>query len=249
MSLPGARYLLRFDDLCPTMDWAAWDRIETELVEQDIKPILAVVPDNRDPHLMVAPAALDFWERVRGWQARGWAIGLHGFQHTYVNRDPGILRLNPRSEFAGLPFLEQHWKLSEGLACFRREGIFADAWVAPGHSFDGTTVLALKAMGLSTISDGMAFDPYRDPVGVTWVPQQFARMRPLPWGVWTFCYHINGLSPEGLARFQHDLRLLRPRMISLREAAAMADHRLRPVDRLVGLLRQAVSGVRRLNQD
>ena len=249
MTSPGARYLLRFDDLCPTMDWAAWDRIEAELVEQDIKPILAVVPDNRDPHLMVAPPAADFWERVRGWQARGWAIGLHGYQHTYVNRNPGILGLNPRSEFAGLPYLEQHWKLSAALACFRREGVSADTWVAPGHSFDATTDLALKALGLSLISDGMAFAPYRDAVGATWVPQQFARMRPMPLGVWTFCYHINGLSPEGFSQFRRSLRQLRPGMVTLQAAAALALREKRPADRLVGLLRQTVSGLRRLSQD
>ena len=50
---------------------------------------------------MVAPPADDFWARVRGWQARGWAIGLHGYQHRYVTHDGGLVPLNQRSEFAG----------------------------------------------------------------------------------------------------------------------------------------------------
>jgi peptidoglycan/xylan/chitin deacetylase (PgdA/CDA1 family) len=249
MTFPGARYLLRFDDVCPTMDWAAWDQIEPLLLELDVRPILAVVPDNRDPHLVVAAGTERFWDRVRQWQARGWAIGLHGYHHTYVNREPGILRLNPRSEFAGLPYPEQYRKLSMGLECFKREGIRADAWVAPAHSFDGMTILALKALGLPVISDGLAFSPFLDPVGVTWVPQQFARMRPLPWGVWTFCYHINGMSPAALAAFRHSLRRLHPRMISLPEAVAMGNRRMRAADRLVGLLRQLVSTTRRLLQE
>jgi predicted deacetylase len=209
---------------------------------------MAVVPDNRDPHLMVARPAEDFWERVREWQARGWAIGLHGYHHTYVNREPGILRLNPRSEFAGLSYPEQYRKLSGGLEIFAREGVRADAWIAPAHSFDGVTILALKALGLPIISDGMAFFPYVDPVGVTWVPQQFAGMRSLPWGVWTFCYHINGIPPAGLAAFKRSLLRLHPRMISLPEAVARANRRIGAADRLVGLIRQLVTRARRMNR-
>jgi len=244
----GARYLLRFDDLCPTMDWDAWDRIEPMLERHGVRPILAVVPDNRDPHLEAGPAREDFWDRVRSWQARGWAIGLHGYQHTYVNREAGILGLNPRSEFAGLPFEAQVAKLGRGLAVFAREGVRADAWIAPAHSFDGVTLLALKAVGLRTISDGLGLFPYRDPAGAAWVPQQFASMRPLPWGVWTFCYHINRIGPEALERFRRALGRLAPRMISLPEAVARCRTRRTAGDRLVGLVRLAVTRARRLRR-
>jgi predicted deacetylase len=243
----GPSYLVRFDDICPTMDWAAWEEIEAALVEQGVSPILAVVPDNRDPRLMVAPAAANFWERVRGWQARGWTIGLHGLHHTYVNREAGMLQMNARSEFAGLSFEEQFAKLSLGLEVFAREGVRADVWIAPAHSFDGTTVLALKALGLHTISDGMAFSPYRDAGGTIWVPQQFARMRPVPWGIWTFCYHINGITPKALAEFKQSLKRLSLRMISLPEAEALGDRRKSFPDRFVALARRVVSGARRLH--
>ena len=73
----GARYLVRFDDLCPTMNWANWRVLEAMLLQAGISPILAVVPDNRDPKLVAGPPAPDFWDHVRAWQARGWAIGLH----------------------------------------------------------------------------------------------------------------------------------------------------------------------------
>ncbi len=241
MNLLGGRYILRFDDVCPTMDWAAWEPIEAMLVEHGVKPLLAVVPDNRDRQLMVSEPAAAFWERVRGWQSRGWAIGLHGWQHTYVNHESGILRLNPYSEFAGLPFPQQLDKLRQGLDLFASEGVRADAWIAPAHSFDGATLLALKALGLSTISDGQAIRPFQDPTGAIWVPQQFARMRAMPWGVWTFCYHINGITARGLEDFRRRLRRLAPRMISLQEAVAMGRRRRSQADRLVGLLRRGLT--------
>ena len=49
-----AKYLLRFDDLCPAMNWDTWSEIEVTLVRKGIKPLLAVVPDNQDATLKVA---------------------------------------------------------------------------------------------------------------------------------------------------------------------------------------------------
>jgi peptidoglycan/xylan/chitin deacetylase (PgdA/CDA1 family) len=243
--LHGARYLLRFDDLCPTTDWPLWEELEALLVAAGVSPILAVIPDNHDPKLRVGPPDPAFWDRVRQWQARGWSIGLHGFQHTYVNAEPGLLHLNRQSEFAGLDYQEQYEKLRSGLAVFAREGVRADAWVAPAHSFDGVTIEALGRLGIHTISDGLALGPFLGDCGSVWIPQQFANMRPMPVGVWTFCYHLNGLTPAALVTFRERLRQLRPRMITLQEAAAMAQRGRTPLDLAVGVLRYGVSSLRR----
>lgn len=242
--LRGARYLIRFDDICPTMNWSLWDEVEGLLLEAGVEPILAVIPDNKDSKLMVAPAAHDFWDRVRGWQARGWSIGLHGYQHTYVNAEPGILMLNKQSEFAGLSYQEQVEKLRNGMDIFEREGVHADAWVAPAHSFDGVTVSALADLGIHTISDGMALAPFRDPQGSVWVPQQFANMRPLPYGVWTFCYHLEALTPRAMVTFRRRLKQLSSQMISLQDAVLLGVRPHSVGDKLVGALRKTVSRLR-----
>jgi predicted deacetylase len=244
--MPEGQYLIRFDDICPSMNWTVWEEIEAHLVRLGIRPILAVVPDNRDPGLEVAAPRGDFWDRVRAWQDRGWSIALHGYQHTYVNAEPGILKLNARSEFAGLSFEAQLEKLELGLGIFARHGVRAEAWVAPSHSFDWNTVKALDALGIRTISDGFALRPFRTQPGIVWVPQQFAGMRRMPLGIWTFCCHLNGLTREGVAAFCRDLERLAPRMISLPEAAAFGDRERSPADRLVGAARGVVSGLRRL---
>ncbi|MGZ3443367.1 MAG: DUF2334 domain-containing protein, partial [Polyangia bacterium] len=95
--IEGARYLVRFDDICPGMNWPVWREIEKILVDADVKPLLAVVPSNEDAHLDVGPKEARFWDLVRGWQARGWTIGLHGYQHRYVTRQAGLVGLNERS--------------------------------------------------------------------------------------------------------------------------------------------------------
>jgi glycosyltransferase involved in cell wall biosynthesis/predicted deacetylase len=233
----GPHYLLRFDDICPTMDWSTWNAVEELLIAQGVKPILAVIPDNRDPTLMIDPPAPDFWDRVRGWQARGWAIGLHGYQHLRVNSEPGILGFPSKSEFAGLPYEEQLHKLNLGLEIFARERVRPDVWIAPSHSFDLVTVAALRDLGIRTISDGLAIGPYQDHQGTVWIPQQYSMMRPMPWGVWTFCYHSGDFAGAGMGMFQRRLAQLAPRMISLVEARALGGRGFSPLDRIVGLSR------------
>jgi len=200
----SARYLVRFDDICPTMDWAIWGRIEALLGQLGIQPIMAIVPDNRDPMLEVAPAVDDFWERVRRWQAAGWFIALHGYQHQYVTKDPGLVGLNPFSEFAGLPIETQKRKLGYAMEVFRRNGVRADGWVAPAHSFDQATVRALLEVGIDVISDGFFRRPVRH-LGATWIPQQIWRFRPMPAGVWTVCLHPNSLGEPGFEALRHNL--------------------------------------------
>src|SRR6266496_2489037 len=128
----SAHYLIRFDDICPTMNWKLWSQIEAVLLDLEIRPILAVVPDNQDKKLMVAPPRGQFWEQVREWQTRGWTIGLHGYQHLYVNRESGILGFAQKSEFAGVPANQQEDKLRRAIEIFARESVMPEIWIAPG---------------------------------------------------------------------------------------------------------------------
>lgn len=197
-----AQYLLRFDDICPGMNWDAWDRIEQILAKNGIAPLLAVIPDNQDPVLEVRPPDPSFWARVREWQARGWTIGMHGWQHRFVTVDAGILRMNRFSEFAGLPRAEQECKLRCGQEVFEREGIESTVWIAPAHSFDTVTVEILNKLGFRYISDGFWLLPHVDSLGITWIPQQLWTFRWRPFGVWTICFHINGWTSAELSAFE-----------------------------------------------
>ncbi|BDU71779.1 DUF2334 domain-containing protein [Mesoterricola silvestris] len=226
-------YLLRFDDICPTMNWAIWEAIERELVLHKVRPILAVVPDNRDPGLMPDPPAADFWERVRRWQAMGFTIAVHGYRHQYINKEKGLMRLTPHSEFAGLPYDTQLDMLRSALAIFQANGVRADGFVAPSHSFDLNTLKALREVGIKVISDGLWPWPHRDPEGMFWVPQQLWRFSPRPAGVWTVCLHHNKWSDKTLKHFRSELARYASRLTDV--PTVMADHAGRPltlVDRI-----------------
>ncbi len=199
----NARYLLRFDDICPNMDWRNWREIEDTLLSHGVKPILAVVPDNKDPKLIFDADPGDFWDRVRVWQSWNWTIAIHGWQHVYVNHNAGIMGLTKKSEFATLPRREQSTKISQAVNKFKAEGVLPTCWVAPSHSFDEITVEVLAENGIRAISDGLWSWPHGDSLGVTWVPQQiWSTIRPMPPGVWTSCFHHNGWNSGQLHHFK-----------------------------------------------
>jgi predicted deacetylase len=212
IGLRAPAYLIRFDDVCPTMNWAVWDRVERHLDRLSIKPLVAIVPDNQDPHLQVGEARANFWERARGWAAKGWGIGLHGHQHRYTTTSAGLLGLNRFSEFAGVPLDEQRTKLRDGLAILQRHGLRPSIWVAPGHSFDEHTLAALDDVGVRCVSDGFAVVPFRDTAGRLWIPQQLWRFRSMPLGLWTVCLHPNAWTPRDIERFERDTARFAPQI-------------------------------------
>ena len=199
-----ADFIIRFDDICPTMNWARWNQIEKILDQFKISPLLAVIPDNQDRSLFIDDPMPYFWERVRMWQAKGWKIGLHGYKHLYETSCSGVIGLNQRSEFAGLTLDVQHHKIKSALEIFRLEGIVPDAWIAPAHSFDKLTIQALRESGISLISDGFFKRIVRD-YELIWVPQQLWRFEPRTFGVWTVCYHHNQWSDNDFRRFIGDI--------------------------------------------
>ena len=204
-----ARYLLRFDDLCPTMNWPVWDQIEAVLEQENIQPILAVVPDNQDEVLRFGAAEPRFWDRVRAWQTRGWTVAMHGWQHRFVSEHAGLLGVNKFSEFAGIARDQQQAKLSAGRAVFERERLAARMFVAPAHSFDEVTLELLSSLGFRYVSDGFFPFPHVDRFGLLWIPQQLWAFRRRPLGVWTICFHINAWSTRELSQFRANVRAYR----------------------------------------
>jgi hypothetical protein len=152
---------------------------------------------------------------VRQWQARGWTIALHGYQHRYVARDGGLVTVRKKSEFASLPAREQAEKLRLGTEIFAREGIQSRMWIAPGNAFDEVTVSLLPQFGMDLISAGWFWGPFVGPHRMTWLPCQLSILRTVPSGVWTVCYHHNSWTQSDLAEFKTGLARYRDCILSL----------------------------------
>ncbi len=201
--------LIRLDDACPTMDIEKWQDMEIMLDELDIKPLVAVVPNNADPHLNKSDYDSNFWRKVRVWQDKGWEIALHGYDHSFISKSSGLVPFNKFSEFAGVSYDIQKEKILSGIEKFKQEGIDTHIWVAPAHSFDEKTLEILsKYTEIDTISDGLSNRTYTY-LGFKWVPQTLWKAKTIGDGINTICYHPNELSKERLEEESNKLLKLK----------------------------------------
>lgn len=144
---------IRMDDITPDMDWESFEAFERMFRKYGIRPLLGVVPDNRDPKLSVDAPRAEFWERMRALQKEGWSLSMHGCHHVYHTKKGGQFPLNPQSEFAGRSRAEQERLLSDGKRILEEHGICTDIFMAPGHTFDRKYAAGFKGAGLF-ICDG-----------------------------------------------------------------------------------------------
>jgi predicted deacetylase len=177
--------------------------------------MVGVIPDNRDPAFHIDPPREVFWETVTRWEQKGWTIGLHGYQHLYVTEESGLVPLNDKSEFAGLPLDEQKQKIRSGWDIFQSHDLVPTVWIAPGHTFDRNTLLALKSeTTIRIISDGIAFDSYEQD-GFYWIPQQLWRFVRMPFGTYTICLHPNNMKDLAFRRLEQALEKHSRRFVSM----------------------------------
>ncbi|MGD0961487.1 MAG: DUF2334 domain-containing protein [Methylomonas sp.] len=240
-----ASYIVRLDDACPTMRKETWDALEEAFDSLAIRPIVGVIPDNRDPAMLLSEPDPRFWERVRNWEQKGWSIALHGLHHRYHQIPAGaeaLLPLHAKSEFVGLSLDNQREMMRKSWRIFLDNGVKPTSFMAPSHSFDRNTLLALQAeTDIRVITDGYALSPYRAHDFV-WAPQQLWRFRRMPFGIWTICLHPNTMRPAELNAVIGQFRKFAPHTISLEEAVTRCNQSKTFIDRLfANLLTQALN--------
>jgi hypothetical protein len=199
------QYLLRFDDLCPTVSHPRWQRFLPLIEEFGLRPILAVVPDNQDRDLILSPPDPEFWARMRAMEATGAAIALHGYHHLCLSQGESLLPLHRHSEFAGVEEETQSEWISEGLGILRGQGLHPGIFVAPRHGFDQATLRALGQQGIQLLSDGFARLPFTRG-GLTWIPQQLWGPVEKSKGLWTICVHSNSATDAQVAQLHAFVR-------------------------------------------
>ncbi len=192
-----AQFVIRLDDICPTMDHEKFDRARAHFKAAGVQPLIGVVPDNTDPDLMIDTPDPDFWKIMRTLHASGWGIAQHGYQHRIHTAETGLLDISPRSEFAGRPLDDQRHDLAQGQVILADEGIGTDIFMAPFHSYDTATLAALKSLGFTTLTDGYGLFPWREN-GLRFVPQLFERPFNFGVGIYTMCLHLNNMRAEDI---------------------------------------------------
>lgn len=152
--------LLRFDDICPTMNWEQWSKAKQLMDKVGVTALLGVIPDCKDPDLQIDAPKEDFWEYIKELQTQGYTIAMHGYQHVFDIQANGIVTPKKHSEFAGHSYELQYEKIKKGKEILLNHDIETNVFFAPAHSYDDNTLKALAANGFKYISDGKSAKPY-----------------------------------------------------------------------------------------
>lgn len=154
------KILIRFDDICPTMDFVQFRRATDLLDKYNIKPLIGVIPNCADPDLQINNERGDFWDFLSSLQDKGYTIAMHGYEHIFCSPFRGIVTNRIGSEFAGLPLQQQKDKIKQGKSILQQHGFETDIFFAPAHSYDRNTIKALSACGFKYMSDGKSRRAY-----------------------------------------------------------------------------------------
>jgi predicted deacetylase len=196
------KYIIRLDDACPTMDWKKWNKIFKIFNKYDIKPIIAVIPNNEDKKMKIDKYNNNFWNEVKNWENKGYYIAMHGDNHKYISKNSGLIPMNNQSEFAGIDIKIQRKKIKKSWEIFKKQAIIPNIWVAPSHTFDKNTLKVLKEeTDIKIISDGIAIYPYNKD-GFFWIPQQMWKYKEKKDGIWTICLHPNTMNNKEIENLE-----------------------------------------------
>ena len=224
------RICIRIDDVSPGLDRAKFSRFLAMAEKAGLTILLGVVPEARDPKLMIDPPAESFFGWVKELEGKGHVLSMHGVYHVYTTKAGGLFPLNRQSEFAGLSEERQRELLSEGKRILSSNGIDTDLFMAPAHSFDGATLKILRELGFTGLTDGFGKGPYLWR-GLTFYPISENRQNCLRGGegITTFVVHPNVMEESDFSfyekLFSHELPgeyELVPYQAMLREPAVKA---------------------------
>lgn len=206
---------IRMDDITPDMDWDRFQAVKEILDGLNIKPLIGVVPDNRDDNLHRMEADGGFWKYVKELQDNGWCVAMHGYQHIYTTKSGGLFPLNRFSEFAGIPLPRQRMMIQKGAEILKQHDISTEIFMAPAHSYDRNTLKALKEFGYNKITDGFGNRPYRWQ-GMTFYPISFILGRSFKKknGITTMVIHTNEIDDTGMMKLEEMLHKHKDGLIS-----------------------------------
>ena len=221
-------FLIRLDDIAENMDWGMMERASNLFDKFNIKPILGIIPNNKDPELLNYPKKnIEFWDQVRAWKQKGWEIAMHGNDHVYKQfcKKIDYLKLGGNSEFCNHSYEFQLEKIKSGLNKFKDEKINIRTFFAPNHTFNYNTINALQACGVNQVIDGYGIMPYTES-NTKFIPQLFYNLIELPFGFQTFQIHLNYLKEEDFIKFSKFIEKNSNKIVDYDKAISMINNNI-----------------------
>ena len=242
-------FLIRLDDIAENMNWDMMEQATNLFDKFEIKPVLGVIPNNKDPELLSYPKKkTNFWETVRTWEKKGWEIGMHGNNHVYDKfcKKNDYLGYGGNTEFCGHEYQNQFEKIKNGLDKFNSENLNVRTFFAPNHTFDNNTILALQKCGVTEIVDGYGLIPYEEN-GMKFIPQLFYKIFPLPFGIQTFQIHLNYYNQNNFDKLKNFIELNTKRIITYDQAISKISNNF--FFKLIRNTIKKILQIKRLNQN
>ena len=212
--------LIRIDDVCENMNWNLMSKLESLFDNYSIKPVLGVIPNNRDEDFLSFPRNDNFWDQVRKWQDKGWEIVQHGDTHIYdrlCSKKSDYFEYGGGSEFFGHPLDVQEKRIKNGLEKFKREKINIRSFFAPNQTYDENTFVALKNCGINEVIDGYGLMPYTEK-NVKFIPQLFEKVVLLPFGIQSTKLHLHVWDENDYKKFENFIKINSKKIITYDQA-------------------------------
>ena len=200
--------LIRIDDIAENMNWDSMEKAEFLFKKYSIKPILGVIPNNRDTEFLAFPKKDNFWDFVRKCRDDGWEIAMHGNTHIYdkmCKKNDDYFNYGGGSEFFGHSLEEQTLKIKNGLKKFEDEKIKIRTFFAPNQTYDKNTFVALNNCGINEIIDGYGLMPYSEN-NMKFIPQLFNKVFLLPFGIQSTKLHLNEWKQDDFINFENFIK-------------------------------------------
>ena len=217
--------LIRLDDIAENMNWDLMEKSELLFEEYGIKPILGVIPNNKDNELLSYSKKNNFWEQVRNWRDKGWEIAMHGYTHVYdkICKNEDYFNYGGGSEFCGNTLETQISRIKNGLQKFKNEKIKIRSFFAPNHTYDKNTFIALKNFRINEVIDGYGLMPYIEN-DIKFIPQLFYKVFALPFGIQTLQIHLNYWEQKDFDNFEKFIKKHSNKIITYDQAIAKTNN-------------------------
>lgn len=240
-------FVIRLDDVAENMKWEFMDKMETLFDDYNIKPVLGVIPDNKNLELLSYPKKnINFWDQVRLWEKKGWEIGMHGTNHLYDKfcKKIDYLGHGGNTEFCGHPLSKQIEKINIGLKKFESEKVKVRTFIAPNHTFDNNTLLALKECGIKEVLDGYGLMPYSENE-INFIPQLFYKIIKLPFGIQCFQIHLNYFNEKDFESFKNFIEQNSKKIITYEQAISKVNNSF--FYKIIRIASKRILQIKRLN--
>ena len=237
--------LIRLDDIAENMNWDLMKKSELLFEKYGIKPVLGVIPNNKDNELLSYPKKNDFWQQVRIWRDKGWEIAMHGSTHVYdkISKNDDYFGYGGNSEFCGHPLEIQMSRIKDGLKKFDDEKIKIRSFYAPNHTYDENTFTSLKNFEINEVIDGYGLMPYIEN-DIKFIPQLFYKIFMLPFGIQATQIHLNYWNQKDFDIFEKFIIKNSNKIITYDQALEKINNNL--FYKLINILMKKIFQIKRL---